>query len=152
MNNNSKFTQEDAIKNIETIVQSIGFNKSNYVYIDNKFITQQVLAYNNDKIITFFVKKNKDYSLKKFCFSLKNISFRNSILDLWIKRIIKEEYNIEMIEDIAYIEDENELYFIDDYGAHYFKISTIDIYGFNQEKQINRLKEYVNKINIENRS
>ena len=48
-----------------------------YIFLNNKFITQQMLIYNCEKIVTFFVKLNKkDNKIKvisnKFIESLAN--------------------------------------------------------------------------------
>ena len=42
-----------AKKNIEEIVNSMGFPKNNYIFTKNKFFTQEILIYNEKKIVTF---------------------------------------------------------------------------------------------------
>ena len=146
MNKINDITRETSVNNIERIVQSLGYNRINYIYIDDKFITQQVLIYSNDKLVTFYVRKIKNNLLKEYCFQPKYISFKNSLLDLLVRRIIKEEYDIKSLEDIALIDNDSQLYFMNDSGAHFFKIAKNDIYGFDQTEQIMRFKEYVNKV------
>ena len=48
-----------AKENIEEVVKSMGFNKDNYIFIKNTFITQEIMIYKDGKIITFFVKVRK---------------------------------------------------------------------------------------------
>ena len=47
-----------AKKSIKDIVESMNFKASNYVFLDNVFVTQEILVYSDDKIATFFVKRN----------------------------------------------------------------------------------------------
>ena len=61
-------------------------------------------------------------------------------------RIKVEEFFIKSLEDIALIDNDSQLYFMNDSGAHFFKIAKNDIYGFYQTEQIMRFKEYVNKV------
>lgn len=62
------------------------------------------------------------------------------------KKIKKQEFYIKNIEDISLVDDDKQLFFIDDYGVHYFKIAKTDIYGFEQAEQVSKLKEFISNI------
>lgn len=142
-----KIDKQLAKNNIEEVVDSMGFGRANYVFLRNKLVTQEIMVYNKNVIVTFFVRIiKKNYKLKKYCHkTLDSIYVNIPFYDLIVSRIIMREYNVANIEYINYSSDDNKLFFEDDAGNHNFKISEIDIYGFNQIKQIDRLKEFVEK-------
>ena len=137
-----------AEQNIEEIVNQEGVKKSNYIYINNKFITQQLLLYDDKRIITFFTRINHiNNKLKKYDLQLKFLSFKTDLfLGLIQSRLEKVVYFVNTFEDIALIDNDSQIFFIDEYGSHYFKISKTNIYGFDQTEQISRFKKYVDKI------
>ncbi|MBO6243190.1 MAG: hypothetical protein J6O41_01290 [Clostridia bacterium] len=136
-----------AKKNIEEVVDSMGFKRTNYVFLRNKLVTQEIMVYNKNVIVTFFVRIiKKNCKLKKYCHKTLDFIYVNiPFYDLIVSRVIMHEYNIANIEYIDYSDDDNKLFFEDNAGKHRFKISVIDIYGFDQIKQINRLKEFVDQ-------
>ena len=142
-----KIDKQLAKKNIEDIVDSMGFKRINYVYLKNKIITQEVLVFSKSRIVTFFVGiHNKNNKLKKYCHKTINFIYINiPFYDLIVSRIAMHEYNVANIEHIDYLDEDKILLFEDDAGIHRFKISDTDIYGFDQIQQINRIKEFVNQ-------
>lgn len=141
--------KEKAKKNIEEIVKSVGLTKCNYVFLNNKFITQEIMIYNDNRIITFFVKiRNKDFKLRKFCYKkLKNLIVHSFFYHLIVSRIMYNEYVYDDFENIKYDEEKNKLSFFGNSGWRSFRIAKYDIYGFDQSIQIEKLKKFVNKIN-----
>ena len=139
-----------AKENIEEIVKNVGIKKGNYIFINNKFITQEIMIYSDDIIITFFVKiRNKDFKLQKFCYhKSKNLIVHSFFYHLIVSRIMYNEYRHDDFENIKYDEEKNKLSFFGNCGWRHFKIAKYDIYGFNQSEQIEKLKEFVNKTNI----
>ena len=137
-----------AKRNIEEVVRKMNCNKNNYIFINNKFITQQILIYDKQKIITFFVRHiKKNDSLKVYQQKWMKYFHSNSLLFSLINyRTGINEYKVDLFEDIAFLDEDRQLFFIDNYGTHYFKIAKTDIYGFDQTEQIDRLKEFVNEI------
>lgn len=136
-----------AVRNTEKVVASMNFESRNYIYIDDKLITQQILIYSIDKIVTFYVKITRKNDLHKFCYRpFKFLNIKSILYDLFESRTEINEYNISTFEDIALIDNDTKLYFMNDYGPHYFKIAETDIYGFNQDEQIKRFKKFVDKV------
>ena len=138
-----------AKENIEEIVKSIGFKKDNYIFLNNKFITQEIMTYNDNKIATFFVKiRNRDFKLQKFCYrKSRNLIVHSFFYHLIVSRVMYNEYSYDDFENIKYNEEKNTLSFFGNCGWRCFKIAKHDIYGFEQSEQVERFKEFVNKIN-----
>lgn len=143
-----KIDRNTAQRNIEDIVGSMNFTKKNYVFLKNKFITQEILVYDKYRIVTFFVKVNKNNNkLKKYCHrKCRYVGSSNLFYELIVSRIKMNEYYVTNIEHINYSDKNNKLLFEDDAGYHRFEISDTNIYGFDQNEQINRLKGFVNQI------
>ena len=135
--------------NIEEIVRSMGFKQTNYVFLKNKFITQEIMVYNENKIVTFFVKvRKKDFKLQKFCYKqFRHLIVHSFSYHLIVSRIKINEYDYNDFENIDFDETKNRLLFFGNSGWHSFSISKNDVYGFDQSEQIERLKEFVNKVN-----
>ena len=137
-----------AKKNIEEVVEGIGFKKTNYVFLRDKLITQKMMVYDEYKIVTFFVRVKKgDNKLKLYCHKkCRFVGTSNLFYELIVSRIKMEEYKVEQFENIEYLSNDNKLLFTDMCGKHKFNIAETNIYGFDQFKQIKKLKDYVYKI------
>lgn len=139
-----------AKKSIKDIVESMNFKASNYVFLDNVFVTQEILVYSDDRIVTFFVKRNKKNELKKYYHKKCSFVFVNvPFYDLIVSRIVMNEYKIRDIEYIEFLDDKCKLVFFDISGKHSFRVSKTDIFGFSQSNQIEHLKYYISKISKE---
>lgn len=138
-----------AKENIEEVVKSMGFNKDNYIFIKNTFITQEIMIYKDGKIITFFVKvRKKNLKLQKFCYKQsRHIIIHSFFYHLIVSRIRINEYEYDDFENIKFDELNNKLSFFGNSGLRTFRISNNNIYGFDQSEQISKLKEFVNRIN-----
>ena len=143
-----EISKEMAKKNIEEIVNSMNVKRMNYVFLNNKFITQELLVYDANNIITFFVRiKKNDYKLKKYCHKqCKYLVGGGLLYYLIVSRITMHKYNIANFDSIEFFGESHKLLFADDSGNHKFKISKTNIYGFDQTEQIEKLKDFVNKI------
>ena len=136
-----------AKKNIEEIVISMNFPKNNYIFTKNKFFTQEILLYNENKIVTFFVKIKKDGKLQKYCYKQhKHLIVHSFFYHFIVSRIVMDEYGPEDFENLKYSESNNKLSFFGNCGYRSFKFSDNDIYGYNQLKQINLIKNFIIKI------
>lgn len=143
-NMKSNVDKDVLINKIQNIVEEMGGNRNNYIFLDDTFITKKLLIYDDEKLITFFCKKTKKQWFKKICFQSHFFSFHNDFLfGLIEKKIKKQEFYIKNIEDISLVDDDKQLFFIDDYGVHCFKIAKTDIYSFEQAEQVSKLKEFI---------
>lgn len=146
-----KVDEITAKRNIEEIVNSMKFPKNNYIFTKNKFFTQEILLYNENKIVTFFVKIKKDGKLQKYCYKQhKHLIVHNFIYHFIVSRIVMNEYEPEDFENLKYSESNNKLSFFGNCGYRSFKFSDNDIYGYNQLKQINLIKNFIIKIKKNN--
>lgn len=147
----NKIDKMTATRNIEEIVQSMGFKKTNYIFIGSKLITQEIMIYNENRILTFFVKICKrDYKLQKFCYkTFPYLIIHSLFYYLIVNRIEINEYTIEDFENIKFSSN-NTVSFFGNCGYRSFKISKKDIYGFDQSKQIDLLKAFITKVHNRN--
>ena len=140
-----------AKKNIEEIVNSMGFPKNNYIFTKNKFFTQEILIYNEKKIVTFFVKIKKDGKLQKYCYKQnRHLIVHSFIYHFIVSRIVMDEYEPADFENLKYYEDSKKISFFGNSGYRSFKFSDNDIYGYNQLKQIILIKNFIIRIQKNN--
>ena len=131
------------------------FSKKYIPYInciqEEKLVNTQIFLYNNDeliKYIIYFYEKEKNINininkifiknhLNKFDLKNRNIFYITRYIDLLYNDIIKNEININVIEDKMYSNEEN---VIEDY-----------YYNQNEEKDydINNNNEYYNNLNTD---
>lgn len=58
-NMKSNVDKDVLINKIQNIVEEMGGNRNNYIFLDDTFITKKLLIYDDEKLITFFCKKTK---------------------------------------------------------------------------------------------
>ena len=136
-----------AKKNIGEIVRSMGFPKNNYIFVNNKVVTQEIMLYCRNRIVTLFVKIKKDGKLKKFCFKQsRHLIVHSFFYHLIVSRIVMNEYGTEDFENLKYNDKNKRISFFGNCGYRSFKISKKDIYGYEQEEEISRIKKFINTI------